>query len=146
MASQRLLLAGRQEAVMPVVSRRRPMWTALPDKAGSGGVPAPAGAFITTPDIHLRGMNRNTVIIDGTRPGSPPCSSRKADQRFSATGANGVEVYRRSGTWVENLTVCNYLTNDAGANGNEIWWNGGQGSGRDRGGACLGGERSCTVE
>ncbi|HWG63823.1 MAG TPA: hypothetical protein VG253_19210 [Streptosporangiaceae bacterium] len=98
--------------------------------AGSGGSPAPAGAFITTPDIHLRGMNRNSVIIDGTRPGSPVCSPSKADQQFSTTGANGVEVYKASGTWVENLTVCNYLTNSAGAGGNEIWWNGGQGTGK----------------
>ena len=97
--------------------------------AGSGGSPAPAGAFITTPGIHLRGMNRNTVIIDGTRPGSPACSPRKADQQVSAAGANGVEVYKASGTWVENLTVCNYLTNSSGANGNEVWWNGGQGTG-----------------
>lgn len=97
--------------------------------AGSGGTPAPAGAFITTPGIHLRGMDRNAVIIDGTRPGSPPCSPRKADQVLSATGANGIEVYQASGTWVENLTVCNYLTNGTGANGNQIWWNGGQGTG-----------------
>jgi predicted phage gp36 major capsid-like protein len=74
-------------------------------------------------------MDRNTVIIDGTKPGSPACSSRQADQQVSATGANGVEVYKASGTWVENLTVCNYLTNATGANGNEIWWNGGQGTG-----------------
>lgn len=97
--------------------------------AGSGGTPAPAGAFITTPGVHLRGMDRNTVIIDGTRPGSPPCSPRKADQVVSKTGANGIEVYRASGTYVENLTVCNYLTSTSGANGNEIWWNGGQGTG-----------------
>src|SRR5487761_1236694 len=66
--------------------------------AGSGRSPAPAGVFITTPGIHLRGMDRNAVIIDGTRPGSPACSSRNADQQVSA-------------------------------NGNEIWWNGGQGTG-----------------
>lgn len=98
--------------------------------AGSGGTSAPAGALITTAGIHLRGMNRNTVIIDGTRPGSPPCSSRRTDQVVTKTGGNGIEVYRASRTWVENLTVCNYLTNKAGANGNEIWWNGGQGTGR----------------
>src|ERR1700731_4558845 len=77
--------------------------------AGSGGAPAPAGAFITTPGIHLRGMDRNAVIIDGTRPGTPACSPRPGDQQISATGANPVEVYKASGTWVENLTVCNYL-------------------------------------
>jgi hypothetical protein len=31
--------------------------------------------------------------------------------------------------WVQNLTVCNYL-HGAGDTGNEIWWNGGDGSGK----------------
>src|SRR5207248_2156963 len=91
---------------------------------------APAGAFITTPGIHLRGMDRNAVIIDGTRPGSPPCSSDQADQRFPAAGSNGIEVNRTSGTYVENLTGCNYPTSAGGENGNQIWWNGGDGSGK----------------
>src|SRR5207245_1592557 len=33
------------------------------DKAG-------ADILITTPNIHVRGMNRNTVVIDGTKPGT----------------------------------------------------------------------------
>lgn len=96
----------------------------------SGGQPAPAGALITTPGVHVRGMDRNSVVIDGTKPGSPECSPAKSDQQFSNTGANGVEVYKASGTYVENLTVCNYLTDSSGDNGNQIWWNGGQGSGK----------------
>ena len=36
---------------------------------------AGASVFITTPKLHIRGMNRNTVMIDGTKPGSPQCSS-----------------------------------------------------------------------
>src|SRR5438477_1379141 len=36
----------------------------------------PAGVLITTPNLHLRGMNRNTVVVDGTRPGAPQCSSQ----------------------------------------------------------------------
>ena len=28
-----------------------------------------AGVLITKPNIYLRGMNRNTVIVDGTKPG-----------------------------------------------------------------------------
>src|SRR6478672_8728757 len=28
----------------------------------------PAGVLITKPNIHLRGMNRNRVVIDGTKP------------------------------------------------------------------------------
>ena len=29
------------------------------------------GVVITTSDLHVRGMNRNSVIVDGTLPGSP---------------------------------------------------------------------------
>lgn len=97
---------------------------------GGGASHAPAGVLITTPDIWLRGMNRNKVIVDGTRPGSPVCSRRRQDQVVTKTGLNGIEVYKADGTWIQNLTVCNYLTNRAGSQGNEIWWNGGQGTGK----------------
>jgi hypothetical protein len=99
---------------------------------GATGAPAPAGVLITTPDLHLRGMTRNKVIVDGTKRGSPACSSKASDQTVTSTGVNGIEVYKASGSWVQNLTVCNFLTNKSGgsAGGNEIWWNGGQGTGR----------------
>jgi hypothetical protein len=61
--------------------------------------------------IWIRGMNRNTVIIDGqNQPG------------------NGIEIYKANDVWVENLTVRNF---EGGCQncGNEIWWNGGSGSG-----------------
>ena len=39
------------------------------------------GVDITTPRIHLRGMNRNSVIVDGTlAKASTPCSSAASDQ------------------------------------------------------------------
>jgi len=61
--------------------------------------------------IWIRGMNRNTVIIDGqNKPG------------------NGIEIYKTNNVWVENLTVRNFDTGCGGC-GNEIWWNGGSGSG-----------------
>lgn len=90
--------------------------------------PVNAGVVITTPGIWLRGMDRNQVIVDGTRGGAPPCSSNAADQ--AALGRNGIEVWKANDTWVENLTVCNWLTDANGAEGNEIWWNGGDGSGK----------------
>ena len=40
----------------------------------AGGATFPAGVLITKARLHLRGMNRNTVIVDGTKPGSAPCS------------------------------------------------------------------------
>jgi hypothetical protein len=60
---------------------------------------------IKTPKLHLRGMNRNKVIVDGRH--------RKGD---------GILVDKASNVWIENLTVRNF-------NGNHIWWNGGDESG-----------------
>src|SRR5205085_3549483 len=77
---------------------------------------------------HLRGMDRNTTIVDGTRAGAPgPCTSLPA---FQVPGRDGIVVWKASGTFVENLTTCNYLTSADGGEGNEIWWNGGDGSGQ----------------
>src|SRR5918911_311319 len=40
------------------------------------GEAPPSGVLIRKPHIHLRGMNRNKVIVDGTKPSSSkPCSS-----------------------------------------------------------------------
>ena len=39
-------------------------------------------------------------------------------------------VLKTNGVFVENLSVCNYLTTRGGEEGNEIWWNGGDGSGK----------------
>jgi hypothetical protein len=90
------------------------------------------GVLIETPDLHLRGMDRNTVIVDGTKAGAPrPCASAPAYQQFGMTGADG-KAYGRDGIliWkadnvsVDNMTICNFLAG-TGASGNEIWWNGG---------------------
>jgi hypothetical protein len=92
---------------------------------GYPGQVEPAGVLITTPNLHLRGMNRNTVVIDGTKPGAPTCSSRSTDQ--GTLDRNGIEVYKADNTWIENLTVCNFL--DGTSEGEQIWWNGGDGAG-----------------
>ena len=97
---------------------------------GIKGAHQPAGVLIRTPRIHLRGMNRNTVIVDGTKPGSRACSSRRRDQEVTRRGRNGIEVYKANAVWIENLTVCNFLTSRKGGQGNEIWWNGGDASGK----------------
>ncbi len=86
-----------------------------------------AGVFITTPGIHLRGLDRNLVIVDGSNgTADAPCPSDSALQDM--TGRNGIETFKVDGVTVENLTVCNYLANGGG--GNEIWWNGGDGTGQ----------------
>jgi hypothetical protein len=62
--------------------------------------------------LWIRGMNRNTVIIDGQKkPG------------------NGIEVLKANNVYIENLTVRNFDTGCENC-GNEIWWNGGSGSGK----------------
>jgi hypothetical protein len=94
-----------------------------------------AGVYVATKNLHIRGLNRNSVIIDGSK-GTPsqPCPSSPALQNFgppgdptSGTGWDGL-VVAASGVTVQNLTVCDYLHGTQG-HGNEIWWNGGDGSG-----------------
>jgi hypothetical protein len=101
------------------------------DRAPRGHRDVPAGVLITTPRIYLRGMNRNTVIVDGTKPGSAPCSRRRSDQELGPhhRGLNGVMVWKADDVWIQNLTTCNYL-HGSGDTGNEVWWNGGYGSRR----------------
>ena len=103
-------------------------------EAPAGAPEFPAGVLITKPGLWLRGMNRNTVVVDGTKPGSPECSNKPADQNFGpivnggAEGLNGVMVWKANNVWVQNLTVCNFLAGK-GDSGNEVWWNGGANSG-----------------
>jgi hypothetical protein len=75
------------------------------------------------------------VIVDGTKSG-PPCSTATKDQYFgpkqthgTPLGTNGVMVWQSSNDWVQNLTSCNFLSG-SGGNGNEIWWNDGDDSGK----------------
>ena len=90
------------------------------------------GVLITTPGVHLRGMNRNTVIVDGTQPGgSTPCSADPSVQDLGVTGSdgkavgrNGVVVWKANNVSVDNLTTCNFL-GGTGDSGNGVWWNGG---------------------
>jgi hypothetical protein len=69
--------------------------------------------------IWIRGMNRNSVIIDG---------QHKA--------GNGIEIKKANNVWVENLTVRNFDETPEGGTcgdeecGNEIWWTGGKESGK----------------
>ena len=105
------------------------------DHRGPGpATDAQGGVMITTPGIHIRGLDRNNVIVDGTKPGSRPCDKSAAaqdpgpsDADGNPVGRNGIEVFEVDGVSIENLTVCNFLS--AGDSGNEIWWNGGDGTG-----------------
>ena len=54
---------------------------------------------------------------------------RRAGQRACPSGRNGIVVWKANDVSIENLTVCNFLAG-TGASGNEIWWNGGDESGK----------------
>ena len=110
------------------VSTLKPAGAHGDDRAG-------AGVLITKDGLWLRGMNRNTVWIDGTKPGSSRCSTADPAQDFGPNdsdgkpgGRNGILIYKATGVIVENLSVCNFLNGDSGG-GNEIWWDGGQSTG-----------------
>ncbi len=67
--------------------------------------------------IHIRGMDRNGVIVDGQHKATPE-------------GRNGIQVLKANNVSIENLTVRNFDRATAnGSNGNEVWWNGGDGTG-----------------
>jgi hypothetical protein len=89
------------------------------------------GVLITKSNLHLRGMNRTGVVVDGTKPGSSICSADAKAQQFGAkdqdgkvAGRNGVVVWKANGVSIENLTTCNFLAGDSDS-GNQVWWNGG---------------------
>jgi hypothetical protein len=120
---------------------------AAPDTKGQ----FPAGVLITQAGLYLRGMNRNTVIVDGTKAG-PACNDKPADQNYGPNakggpaGLNGVEIWKAPNVWVQNLTACNFLGGSGGdgGTGNEVWWNGGAGSGKIGGHGFLGSYLNAT--
>ncbi len=93
-----------------------------------------AGVWIDKPNLHLLGLDRNGVIVDGTKSG-PACSSAAGDQDRGPVGTagpwgrNGIEVFEASGVTIQNLTSCNFLSGQDGS-GNQIWWNGGYDTGQ----------------
>ena len=78
-------------------------------------------------DLYIRGMDRNTVILDGTGLANPK-------------GSNGIEIGETNGNkaelvddvTVENLTVRNFEQEPSGPGGNAVWWSGGNESGEGR--------------
>ena len=60
---------------------------------------------------------------------------------MNGAGRNDIEVFKVDGVTIENLTACNSLGDLMGNNGNQIWWDGGDGSGKigvgSYSGSCL---------
>ena len=104
-----------------------------------------AGVWVSKPDIHIRGLDRNQVIIDGSNgTAKQPCPSSPALQDTNGgAGRDGIVAYKASGVTIQNLTVCDYLAG-TGGHGNEIWWNGGDGSGKIGMGAYSGSYLTAT--
>src|SRR6266513_2005871 len=87
-------IAGKYKTIQKAVNTAHPGdWILVGPgdykEQGYKGEAEPAGVLITTPNVHLRGMDRNTVVVDGTKSGTPRCSSQPADQ--GALDRNGVE-------------------------------------------------------
>jgi hypothetical protein len=125
-------IAGQYRTVQAAVAAAGPGdWILVAPgdyKTTKGTAPAaapgsPAGVLMQKPGVWIRGMDRNTVVIDGTKSG-PRCSNRAGDQNGPL---NGIMVWKANDVWVQNLTVCNFLAG-TGDTGNEIWWNGGANS------------------
>jgi hypothetical protein len=137
-------IAGQYKTIQAAVNAARPGdWILIgpgdykttSSRRPAGASDTPAAALITEKNLRLRGMNRNSVIVDGTKPGSPRCSSRASAQNLGPAsakgplGLNGLMVWKADNVWIQNLTACNFLSG-SGQAGNEIWWNGGHGSGK----------------
>jgi hypothetical protein len=109
---------------------------------------APTDILVTTPHLHIRGMNRNTVMIDGTKPGTPECASEASAQNFGAKegerwqGNNGVVVYKAPGVVLQNFSTCNFLGSNHG--GDSVWFDGGGSSGKQEIGSWWGEYLSST--
>ena len=106
--------------------------TGPPVNPGQGEM---GGVFIDKSGLTIRGMDRSSVIVDGTNAGAPACSSAPADQNYGELGSdgnpvgrNGILIWKANDVSVENLTVCNFMAG-TGDSGNQIWWNGGADSG-----------------
>jgi hypothetical protein len=103
-----------------------------------------AGVWIDKPDLHIRGLDRNRVIIDGSNgTAAHPCPSAAAEQDL--TPRDGIVVFKASGVTIQNLTVCDYLAGSTG-HGNEIWWDGGFGTGEIGIGSFSGSYLTATSE
>jgi hypothetical protein len=118
--------------------------------AAKGDDRAGAAVLVTKPGVHIRGMDRNGVVLDGTKPGAARCSAGQPDQNFGPldetgvpTGRNGLIVFKAAGTSVENLSACNFL-NGSHAGGDQIWFDGGASSGTQQIGSWRGAYLSAT--
>lgn len=79
---------------------------------------------VTTAGVRIRGMDRDTTVVDGDLPSATPCDPDQAhaDLGPDRAGRNGIEV-QANDVWVQNLTVCNFLGGDG--TGRQLAFDGG---------------------
>ena len=78
-------------------SSRPASTTSAPTTRGpsaEGGTEAGAGVWIQTPGIHLRGMDRNGVVVDGTKPGGAGACSRRKQRAGPRPARQGRQAAR----------------------------------------------------
>ena len=112
-------ISGQFQTIQAAVNAARPGdWILIGPGDYHEQGPSKHGVLVTTPSIHIRGMDRNRVIVDGTLPGDSTCSSDPARQDFGpkGSGRNGIEVLKVDGVSVENLMVCNFMSDSSGNN------------------------------
>ncbi len=92
-----------------------------------GNAEFPAGVLISKPNLHLRGMNRNSVIIDGTKPGSAVCSKSASAQNYGLRGDGPVDANASDygpgghGDASASRYGAGASSNASGANGVMVW-------------------------
>jgi hypothetical protein len=137
--------AGQYQSIQAAVDAARPGdWILIAPGDYHESPDAQTGVHITTPDLHLRGLERDTVIIDGDRPGAPrACDPEPQWQNLRANGRgrDGIVVDHANNLTIENLTVCNFV--GAGA-GRQIEFDGGTPTGPSRLGAFRGAYLTAT--
>lgn len=74
---------------------------------------------VSTAGVHIRGMVRDTTVVDGDLPSATPCDPdpAHADLGPDAQGRNGIHVLADDVS-VQNLTVCNFL--GSGGTGRQV--------------------------
>ena len=69
-------IAGQYSTIQSAVNAAQPGdWVLVAPGDYHEQGDAEAGVMITTPNVHVRGLDRNGVVVDGTRPGATQCSS-----------------------------------------------------------------------
>lgn len=130
-STSRCPLGTRYTGVQDAVNAARPGdWVLIwPGVYHENDAEYHTGVWVTVPGLHIRGLSRTGVIIDGSNgTTAAPCPSKRALQNF--TPRDGITVWKASGVTIQNLTVCDYLPGSDGQHGNQIWWNGGVDSGK----------------